>query len=510
MPDIADAAGRLAQPPLLELRGIEKSFPGVMALRETSLTLRRGSVHVICGENGAGKSTLVKIVAGVHQPDRGEMRIDGVRVVLRDPLQARRHGIAMISQELNFIPEMTVEQSLFLGIEPLNRLRGIDWGRIRRTTRELLTRAQLSYGPTTLLKELSVSDLQMLEILKATSLDSRILVMDEPTSALTNKEVEVLFAKIADLKGKGAGILYISHRMQEIFRIADEITVLRDGAHVETRPAREFDVGSVIRLMVGRTLEDVYPQRTAKRLGEVVLEVEHLTRRPRFVDVGFHVRAGEIVGLGGLMGAGRSEVARALFGLDPYETGAVRIRGEAVRIRCVRDAISRSMAMLSEDRRRYGLVGVRDVKENVTLAGLARVVYGGWLHRRRERRLVSSLCDRMRVKTPSLETAVSALSGGNQQKLVFAKWMLRDPEILILDEPTRGIDVGAKHEIYRIVTELAREGKAILLISSELPELLGVSDRIYVMAKGRISGELLAENASQEEVMRLATSTAEA
>jgi len=505
-----DSGGRLAEQPLLELRRIEKSFPGVKALRDMSLTLVRGSVHVICGENGAGKSTLVKIVNGVYQPDQGEIRIDGERVVLQDPSQARGHGIAMIFQELNFIPEMTVEQALFLGIEPLNRLRGIDWRKIRRATLALLAREHLAYEPTTLLKDLSVSDIQMLEILKAISCDARILIMDEPTSALTHKEVEILFQKVADLKSRGVGIIYISHRMDEIFRIADQITVLRDGALVETRPARELDIDTVIRLMVGRTLDSVYPPGTTKRLGEVMLEVEGFTRRPRFADVGFHIRAGEIVGLAGLMGAGRTEVARALFGLDPHESGTVKIRGKVARIRNVREAVSQSMALLSEDRRRYGLVGVRDVKENVTLASLARVIYGGWLHKKEERRLVSAVCDRMQVKTPSLSTTVSTLSGGNQQKVVFAKWMLRDPDILVLDEPTRGIDVGAKHEIYKIMTELAQEGKAILLISSELPELLGVSDRIYVMARGRVTGELRAEHASQEKVMRLATRIAEA
>jgi inositol transport system ATP-binding protein len=509
MSDTPDTFGRLTERPLLELRGIEKSFPGVKALRDMNLTLARGSIHVICGENGAGKSTLVKIVNGVYQPDRGQILIDGERVLLRDPSHARAHGIAMIFQELSFIPEMTVEELLFLGIEPLNRLRGIDWRKIRRITLELLARERLPYGPTTLLKDLSVSDVQMLEILKAVSCDSRILIMDEPTSALTDKEVDVLFRKVADLKAKGVGILYISHRMDEIFRIADEITVLRDGVHVETRPAAELDIDTVIRLMVGRTLDSVYPPRTAQRLGEVMLEVDHLTRRPRFADVGFHVRAGEIVGLGGLMGAGRTEVARALFGLDPYESGTVKIRGKLARIRNVREAVSHSMAMLSEDRRRYGLVGVRDVKENVTLAGLSRVIYGGWLHQAKERRLVSALCDRMQVRAPSLSTSVDALSGGNQQKVVFSKWMLRDPDILVLDEPTRGVDVGAKYEIYKIMIELAQEGKAILLISSELPELLGVSDRIYVMARGRVRGELLAKDASQEQVMRLATMAVE-
>jgi inositol transport system ATP-binding protein len=495
----------MVEAPLLELRHIEKSFPGVKALRDMSLTVRQGSVHVICGENGAGKSTLVKIVNGVHQPDAGEIRMRGERVVIRDPIDARRQRIAMIFQELNYIPEMTIEQALFLGVEPLNRLRGIDWRRIRRETLGLLGREGLSYRPETRLRDLSVSDIQMLEILKAVSFESSVIIMDEPTSALTNAEVERLFAKIADLKAKGVGIIYISHKMDEIFRIADDITVIRDGSHIETRPARAFDIETVIRLMVGRTIEDVYPPRPAKTLGGVALEVEGLTQAPRFSDVHLQVRAGEIVGLAGLMGAGRTELARAIFGLDRFDRGTVKVHGRAVRIRSVQDAVSHSIAMLSEDRRRYGLIPVRDVKENVALAGLERVIHGGRLHRREERALVSGLCRRMNVKTPSLETTVDALSGGNQQKIVLAKWMLRDPRILLLDEPTRGIDVGAKLEIYKLMGELAQEGKAILLISSELPELLGVCDRIYVMAKGRIRGELVAGEASQESIMTLAT-----
>jgi inositol transport system ATP-binding protein len=495
----------MAEHPLLELKGIEKAFPGVKALRNMSLSLRRGSVHVICGENGAGKSTLVKIVNGVYQPDAGEIWIEGERVVIQDPLQARARKIAMIFQELNYIPDMTVEQSLFLGVEPLNRLGGIDWKRIRRSTLALMQREGLAYKPTAKLRDLSVSDIQMLEILKAVSFESSVIIMDEPTSALTSNEVEVLFGKIADLKAKGVGVIYISHKMDEIFRIADEITVIRDGSHIETRPAREFDIETVIRLMVGRTIDDIYPPRVEKRVGDVALAVEGLTQRPRFSGVTLEVRSGEIVGLAGLMGAGRTEVARALFGLDPLSAGTVKVKGRPVRIRSVRDAISHSMVMLSEDRRRYGLVAVRDVKENVSLACLERIVRGGRLHRAQERSLVSSLCRRMNVKTPSLETTVDALSGGNQQKIVFAKWMMREPEIFLLDEPTRGIDVGAKYEIYKIMTELALEGKAILLISSELPELLGVCDRIYVMAKGRITGEVAAADATQESIMKLAT-----
>jgi inositol transport system ATP-binding protein len=495
----------MAQPPLLELEGIEKSFPGVKALRGMSLTVRRGAVHVICGENGAGKSTLVKIINGVHQPDRGQMRLDGQPVVITDPLHARAHKIAMIFQELNYIPEMTIEESLFLGVEPLTRLRSVDWRRIRQSTLELMRREGLPYRPDTKLKQLSVSDIQMLEILKAVSFESNVIIMDEPTSALTTKEVEALFVKIAALKAKGVGIIYISHKMDEIFRIADEITVIRDGSHIETRPVKDFDIDTVIRLMVGRTIDDVYPPRVPKRLGEVVLEVEGLSLPPRFSGVSLKARAGEIVGLAGLMGAGRTDVARALFGLDPAAAGTVRIKGRAAAIHRVRDAIGRSLVMLSEDRRRYGLIPVRSVRENVSLANLERVIHGGHLHRSDERSLVTTICQRMNVKSPSLETTVDALSGGNQQKVVFAKWMMRDPDILVLDEPTRGIDVGAKFEIYKIMTELALEGKAVLLISSELPELLGVCDRIYVMAKGRITGELAAAEATQEALMRYAT-----
>jgi inositol transport system ATP-binding protein len=495
----------MTEPPLLELKGIEKSFPGVKALRDMSLTLRKGTVHVVCGENGAGKSTLVKMVNGVHQPDAGEIWLQGERVVIRSPLDARARKIAMIFQELNYIPEMTVEQSLFLGVEPLNRLGGVDWRRIRRSTLALMEREGLSYAPTTRLRDLSVSDIQMLEILKAVSFESNVIIMDEPTSALTTQEVEALFRKIADLKAKGVGIIYISHKMDEIFRIADEITVIRDGSHIETRPAAAFDIETVIRLMVGRTIDDVYPPREAKQVGELLLEVEGLTQRPRFAEVSLKVRRGEIVGLAGLMGAGRTEVARSLFGLDGVSAGTVKVKGQPVRIRHVADAIAHGMVMLSEDRRRYGLVPVRSIKENVALAGLEKVIFGGRLHRGREKALVSDLCRRMNVKAPTLDTTVDALSGGNQQKVVFAKWMLVEPEILLLDEPTRGIDVGAKYEIYKIMQELAREGKAILLISSELPELLGVCDRIYVMAKGRIAGELQATTATQESIMTYAT-----
>jgi inositol transport system ATP-binding protein len=457
---------------------------------------------VLCGENGAGKSTLCKIINGIHQPDRGEIRVGGKPVVMKSPLEARAHKIAMIFQELNFIPELTVEQNLFLGREPANRFGKVDWKSIRRKTVDLLKQEGLSYAPDTPLKELSVSDIQILEIIKAISHEANILIMDEPTSAISTREVEMLFRKIRELKARGAGIIYISHKMDEIFRIADEISVLRDGCLIDTRPAKELDIDTLIHLMVGRKMESVFPEKNAQAPGPVALEVTGLSGGA-FRDVGFTLRHGEIVGFAGLMGAGRSEVARALFGLDPC-SGSLRVKGREVSIRSVQDAIGQGMVMLSEDRKRYGIIPVRDCRENMSLSSLKEVM-GAWgIDCRKERERNTEMSRRLGVKTPSLETPISSLSGGNQQKIVLAKWLLCSPEVLLLDEPTRGIDVGAKFEIYSLITELAREGKAVLMISSEMEELIGVCDRIYVMAKGRIAGELTRGDFSQENILKLA------
>jgi inositol transport system ATP-binding protein len=490
--------------PLLELRGIEKLFPGVKALSDMSFSVRKGSVHVLCGENGAGKSTLCKIINGIYQPDRGEILLNGQPVVVRDPIEARSHKIAMIFQELNFIPEFTVEQNLFLGNEPTNRFGKVDWQAIRQRTLALLEQEGLPYRPDTKLKDLSVSDIQMLEIIKAISYQANILIMDEPTSAISTKEVEVLFRKIAELKSQGVGIIYISHKMDEIFRIADEISVLRDGRLIDTRPASELDIETVIKLMVGRKMESAFPEKHGQPIGPVSLEVSRLCQGRTFRDVSFNLRHGEIVGFAGLMGAGRTEVVRALFGLDEISSGSVSINGQPVAIRNVQDSIKHGMAMVSEDRKRYGIIPVRDVNENISLSSLEKVRNFFGINHRLERSRNAEISKRMKVKTPSLETLISSLSGGNQQKIVIAKWLLRAPEILLLDEPTRGIDVGAKFEIYTLITELAREGKAVLMISSEMEELIGVCDRIYVMAKGRISGELARQDFSQENIMKLA------
>jgi inositol transport system ATP-binding protein len=487
----------------LQVLNISKSFPGVLALDDISLGVRKGSVLVLSGENGAGKSTLMKIINGVYQPDRGEIRIDGKKVLIRSPIQARGLGISMIFQELNYIPELTVEESLFCGRLPVVAGR-VDWKAVRRRTLELLERESLPYSPSTRMKELSVSDIQMLEILKAVSMDAGILIMDEPTSAITQREVDRLFQKIAEIKARGTSIIYISHKMDEIFRIADDIAILRDGRVVDSKPRDELDIDRVISLMVGRKLESNFPKRRIE-LGEETLRVEGLTAPGVFKDISFHARAGEIVGFAGLMGAGRTEVMRAVFGLDPHSSGEIFVRGKRVAIRSVKDSIVSRLAMLSEDRRRYGLVPVRSLRENVSLSSLRRFIYRGRLHGAKETKIVSDICARMNVKAPSLATVVEALSGGNQQKVVLAKWMLNEPDILIMDEPTRGIDVGAKFEIYKLMGDLAAERRALVLVSSELPELIGMCDRIYVMCKGEIAGELARDDFTQEAIMRLAT-----
>lgn len=487
----------------LRVSNIEKSFPGVKALNRINFAVRKGTVHVICGENGAGKSTLMKVINGIYKPDAGEILIDGKTVEVRNPIQARAMGISMIFQELNYMPEMTLEESLFVGNWPRTRYGQIDWSEIRKRTLALLAAEKLQYRPDTKLKDLTVSDIQMLEILKAISYNSDIIIMDEPTSAITNKEVETLFRKIEELRSRGTCIIYISHKMDEIFRIADDITVFRDGAVVDSRPASEYDMETVISQMVGRKLESDYP-KTETAIGDKVLETTGLTGGA-FTDVSFSVRAGEIVGFAGLMGAGRTEVMRAVFGLDPYAAGEIRIGERPVTIRSVRDSIRHKLVMLSEDRRRFGIIPVRSVKENVALSNLKKFIHGGRLHVEAERKTVEAYCKAMNVKTPTLDTPIESLSGGNQQKVVLAKWMLTDPDVLIVDEPTRGIDVGAKYEIYKLMAELAQQGKGIVMVSSELPELIGMCDRIYVMAQGRIMGELDRSAFSQEAIMKLAT-----
>lgn len=492
--------------PRLELKDVEKSFPGVKALSNVNFSVKKGTVHVLCGENGAGKSTLMKIINGIYQPDKGHIFMDGKEIKIHNPIEARKYGISMIFQELNYIPEITIEESLFLGSEPLTRLGTVNWKEIRTRTLELMKREKLQYAPDTKLKDLTVSDIQMLEILKAISYDSDVIIMDEPTSAITHREVKLLFEKIKDLKSKGVSIIYISHKMEEIFQIADQITILRDGSVVESLPKDQLDIETVISLMVGRKLTNTYPKEDVQ-IGDDMLRVECLKCTNVFHNINFHARKGEIVGFAGLVGAGRTEVMRSLFGLDPKTAGSVKIKGKEVSIKSVTHSINNGMVMLSEDRRRYGIIPVRSVKENTTLSHLKKVFYGLRHHKRVEQTIVSDMFTRMRVKTPTLDTVIASLSGGNQQKVVLAKWMVRNPDILILDEPTRGIDVGAKFEIYKLITDLVKEGKVVIMVSSELPELIGMCDRIYVMAKGTITGELQRKDFSQELIMKYATGT---
>ncbi len=489
---------------VLELQHISKSFPGVKALDDVNFQLKKGTVHVLCGENGAGKSTLMKIIDGVYQADEGELFINGEKTLIKDPLHAKENGIAMIFQELSYVPDLTLEENLCLGNWPKKGAK-IDWKAIRRRTVELLEQEGLDYAPDVKLRSLSVSDIQMIEILKAVSYDAKIIIMDEPTSAITNKEVEILFKKIAELKARGASIIYISHKMDEIFRIADEITIFRDGKSIITKDAKELTVDQVVEHMVGRKIDNQYPKEEIP-IGDEILRVEGLNQPGVFKNVNFKVNAGEIIGFAGLMGAGRTEIMRAVFGLDPYESGKIWIDGKEVQNKNVRQSIKNGLAMLTEDRRRTGIIPILSVKFNTTLATLDKVIYKGKLHAREENHIVKDACDSMNVKTPNLDAAIANLSGGNQQKVVLAKWLICDPKVLIADEPTRGIDVGAKREIYELMSKFASKGKGIIMISSELPELIGICDRIYIVSEGSIAGMLSRSEFSQESIMQFAVS----
>ena len=398
-------------------------------------------------------------------------------------------GISMVAQELNYVPELSVEENLFLGRLPVNRFGKVDWRKIRRDARQFLKDENLPYEPTQKLKTLTVSDIQMLEIIKAVTNNAQVIIMDEPTSSITDREVEKLFRKIEELKAQGISIIYISHKMEEVFRIADDITVLRDGAVVSTDRAEDLDLDTVIARMVGRKLDNVYPKETVP-IGDKALEIKDFSQKDLFEDINFHVAKGEIVGFAGL---------------DPHDSGQVFINGKEAKIKCPHDSIQQKMVMLSESRRDDGIIPVRSVMENASLASLERIIYKGYTHKAKEKQSVKESFEKMHVKTPTLDTAISTLSGGNQQKVLLARWLLCEPDIMILDEPTRGIDVGAKFEIYKLITDIVKEGKAVIMVSSELPELIGMCDRIYIMCQGKISGCINREEFSQEVIMRYAT-----
>lgn len=492
---------------LIQMEGIMKEFPGVLALNNCRFDLRAGEVHALMGENGAGKSTLMKILTGVYQKDAGTIEFKGRPVELSNPKVAQDVGISMIHQELNLAPDLTVAQNIFIGREPRRKLRlFLDDRALHRQVKELFERMGLDMDPSIKVSELTVAKQQMVEIAKALSYNADVLVMDEPTAALSETEIEDLFRIIRQLRESGVGIVYISHRMDEIKRITDRITVMRDGQYIDTVTTAEVTTQDIISKMVGRQIyETSKPERMAGGR-ETVLEVIGLNQGRTLKDINLTLKKGEILGIAGLVGAGRTELARAIFGADRIQSGEIRVHGRKVTIKGPHDAVRQGIGYLSEDRKRYGCVVDLDVKSNVAIASYGSFLRpGGWMNTARIREQAEDMVSRLKVKTPHVDQEVKFLSGGNQQKVVIGKWLTRDCDILIFDEPTRGIDVGAKSEIYRLLNDLAAQGKSIIMISSELPEILRMSHRILVMCEGRITGELDHEEATQESIMHLAT-----
>ncbi|EJN04519.1 sugar ABC transporter ATP-binding protein [Phyllobacterium sp. YR531] len=490
---------------LLNVENIRKEFPGVLALDDVQFRLKRGTVHALMGENGAGKSTLMKILAGIYIPDQGEVYLKGLPIRLKSPLDALENGIAMIHQELNLMPFMTVAENIWIRREPKNALGFVDHGKMYDMTAALFQRLNIKLDPESQVRDLSVANRQMVEIAKAVSYESDVLIMDEPTSALTEREVEHLFAIIRDLRSQGIGIVYITHKMNELFEIADEFSVFRDGRYIGTHASTDVTRDDIIKMMVGREITQMFPKETVP-IGDVVLSVKDLSLKSVFRDVSFDVRAGEILGIAGLVGSGRSNVAETIFGVTPATTGTVAINGKEVKVTTPNQAISLGMAFLTEDRKDTGCLLILDILENMQIAVLQdRFTKFGFVQEKQITDACEKMSQTLRVKTPNLEEKIENLSGGNQQKVLIGRWLLTNPKILILDEPTRGIDVGAKAEIHRLVTQLARQGVAVIMISSEMPEVLGMSDRVMVMHEGRVTGFLDRAEATQVKVMELAS-----
>ena len=493
--------------PVVSIRQLSKSFAGVQALDNCQFDLQRGEVHALMGENGAGKSTLMKVLAGVYQKDTGEILLDGHPVDIRSPRAAQSHGIGIIHQELTLMNHLSAAQNIFIGREPRGRL-GVFLNEkaLNEQARRIFETMHLQLDPRVRVGTLSVAKQQMVEIAKALSFDSRVLIMDEPTAALNNAEVSDLFRIIRQLKARGVAIVYISHKMDELQQIADRVTVMRDGRYIGTVPMATTPVDRIISMMVGRELVDAANHAPDTSRNELALEVHHLNRGTTIRDVSFSLRKGEILGFAGLMGAGRTEVARAVFGADRVDSGEIRVHGKVVAIRSPEDAVANRVGYLSEDRKHFGLATGLSVETNIVLSSMKRFLkLGGFVDAKATRSTAQGFISQLQIKTPSVEQQVRLLSGGNQQKIVIAKWLLRDCDILFFDEPTRGIDVGAKSEIYKLLNALAAQGKAIVMISSELPEILRMSHRIMVMCEGRITGELPGSGATQEMIMQLAT-----
>ncbi|MEW6180606.1 MAG: sugar ABC transporter ATP-binding protein [Chloroflexota bacterium] len=493
---------------LFELREITKRFAGVEVLHKVSFNLRPGEVHALLGENGAGKSTLIKIMTGVYQPDEGAIILDGREVRFSNARESQLAGIAAIYQEPSLFPDLDVAENIFVGRHPLKAGGRVDWHRIYREAESLLTSLGMQLNLKRKARDLSIAEQQMVEIARAFSINARILIMDEPTSSLTLNEVAELFCLVRRLRDEGTAVVFISHRLEELFEIADRVTVLRDGYFVDTKPVKDVTREELIRLMVGRKVSSMFPKQEVQP-GNVVLKVEGLTRDGVFKDISFELRKGEILGLAGLVGAGRTEVARAIFGIDPPASGRIFIDGKEVRITSPRQAIALGLAYVPEDRQTHGLVTPMNLISNITLPLVGRFSHFGWLDQRAEINFALSMARQMEVRAHSLWQRARELSGGNQQKIVLAKWLATRPRILILDEPTRGIDVGTKAAVHELMSRLAGEGMAILMISSELPEILGMSDRIIVMREGRITAQLGREEATQEKILHYATQSLE-
>ncbi len=492
---------------LLQMEGIHKSFPGVLALNDVRFDVRAGEIHALLGENGAGKSTLMKILAGVYTKDGGTIQFQGRTVEIASPKAAQNLGIGIIHQELNLMQHLSAAQNIFIGREPRN-LFGLflDEKKLNERARELFDMLKLELDPQVRVMDLVVAKQQMIEIVKALSHNSQLLIMDEPTAALNDAEIEELFRIIRHLKSEGVGIVYISHRMDEIKKIADRVTVMRDGTYIDTVNAADVELEQIINMMVGRKLDEMARTPPAAKAGEVLLEVKNLNRGRAIKNVNFQVRKGEILGFAGLMGAGRTEVARAVFGADPFETGEIFFKGKRIHIKSPQDAVRQGIGYLSEDRKRFGLAIGMDVELNVVLATMNKFVnHLGVVRTKATRKVADSFVQSLSIKTPGIDQKVKFLSGGNQQKVIIAKWLVRDSQLLIFDEPTRGIDVGAKFEIYKLLKSLAEEGKTIIMISSELPEVIRLCHRVLVMCEGRITGELSGEEITQENIMKLAT-----
>lgn len=492
---------------LVSMEGIDKSFPGVKALNQCRFELRPGEVHALVGENGAGKSTLMKVLSGIYTKDAGRILFKGKEVDISSPRTAQDLGISIIHQELNLMPHLTLAQNIFIGREPRRSMNiFLDEAALNKQTAELFASMHLKLDPQTHVSSLTIAKQQMVEIAKALSFNSEVLIMDEPTAALTETEIEDLFKFIRDLRAKGAGIIYISHRLEELKQISDRVTVMRDGQYIDTVQTATASTDKIISMMVGRTIYEAKPELPEEPSDELVLEVKNLNRAKILQNISFNLKKGEILGFAGLMGAGRTEVARAVFGADPIDSGEIYVMGKKAHIRSPQEAVWHGIGYLSEDRKRYGLALGMEVKENVAMAAMGKFLgFLGWVNKSLVRSTAKHYIDDLGIKTPSAEQKVKNLSGGNQQKVVIGKWLTADTDILIFDEPTRGIDVGAKSEIYRLLNDLAEQGKSIIMISSELPEILRMSHRVIIMCEGCITGELPISEATQENIMTLAT-----